>query len=218
MTMVTEAVSSAATSATDAPNSGTSPVPGWTISSTPTNPAATAPQRHLPVGSPSTKAASTAEKIGTENPIAVASASGSMIIAAKLSAIAAMPSAMRPTCAPTRRVRSGCETGPGGDQPDGAQRRAALAVEQALDEVDPARRGQLHQREHHGEEQRRHEPQAMPATGRCCRLVGSKVPDGPYWPAERRVRLSVIEDCRIRDQSEYCSAAAAMFRPASPRA
>ena len=112
MTMVTDAVRSAAASATEAPSNGTSPLPGCTIRSTPANPAATAPQRHLPVGSPSMIAARTTEKIGTENPIVVASASGSRMKARKLSAIAVTPSAIRPTCAHTRLVRRLSNPGP----------------------------------------------------------------------------------------------------------
>src|SRR6187397_2356970 len=71
MTIVTAAVSNAATIATAPPSSGKWLLPGWTTTSTPTKPTTTAPQRHLPVGSPSTSAARTTEKIGTENPMAV---------------------------------------------------------------------------------------------------------------------------------------------------
>ena len=98
--------------ATSPPVSAIWPSPGWTITITPANPASTAPQRQMPVFSRSRTAASRVEKIGTEKPIAVASAMGSKAKAAKLSPMATRPMPIRTTWLPARLVLSDAIPGP----------------------------------------------------------------------------------------------------------
>ena len=88
---------SAAAIATSPPVSAIWPLPGWTIDQHADEPASTAPQRHGPVFSPSRIAARRVEKIGTEKPIAVASAIGSKAKDRKLKPIATTPMPIRTT-------------------------------------------------------------------------------------------------------------------------
>ena len=115
--MVAPAVHSAAATATAPPYVPMCPLPGCTITRTPAKPIRTALQRHRPVRSPSTSAASSVAKIGTEKPIAVASASGKRTKVRKFKPMATSPIAIRATCAPTRFVLSEANPGPSATQP-----------------------------------------------------------------------------------------------------
>ena len=82
-----------------------------------------------------------------------------------------MPSPIRPTWAPTRRVRSEAKPGPAATRPTAQSAEPHLPVEKTFDDIHSARRRQLHQREHDGQEQRgdepKHDARERPLLGRA---------------------------------------------------